>query len=132
MTGAVPPFPSTNERVAAIRRRPEEGAASFVVLAVCVALLAVTTGGLVLAAAVVASHRARLASDLSALAGAASLRSGASTAGACDRARTVASHNGARLSACTVSGMDIDVTVTVRAPPWGQSAVARARAGPAR
>lgn len=84
---------------------------------------------LVLAGAVLASHRARLAVDLAALAGAVRLQSGTSTDEACGIAAHVAHRNRARLVTCRVSGPVIEVTVAV--PAWsGSEALARSRAGP--
>ena len=114
-------------------RRPatERGAATVLVIGVVVALLVVTTGGLFIATAVVASHRARLAADLAALAGATALRDAATVERACAAARRVAKLNGAELGACQARGAELELTVTVVAPPWSEPARARARAGPA-
>ncbi|EWT03660.1 pilus assembly protein TadE [Intrasporangium oryzae NRRL B-24470] len=101
-----------------------------------VALLVVlTAAGLSVAAAVEASHRARLAADLAALAGAEAVRpwltgSGPRTGG-CARADSVARANGAVLRRCTVHGTDIEVVVAVRVRGGAGQAVARAAAGPA-
>jgi secretion/DNA translocation related TadE-like protein len=85
----------------------------------------------VVSAMVVAHRAAQSAADLAALAGA---RGAAAGRDACAVAVETASANGARLTACGVSGRVVDVEVEVRGPHWlGQSAdlAARARAGPA-
>ena len=109
----------------------ERGAATVLVLGLVAALLAVTVGGLVLASVVVASHRARLAADLAALAAAVPLRDGVAVGDACAAARRVAASNGAGLIDCAADGLMVDVTVVVTATAWPEPARARARAGPA-
>ena len=109
----------------------DRGAGTVLVLGLVAALLAMTVGGLVLASAVVASHRARLAADLAALAGAARLRDGAAVEEACVAADRVAANNGAGLVGCGADGLRLDVIVVVTAPAWPEPAQARAKAGPA-
>lgn len=89
-----------------------------------------------LGGAVMATHRARAAADLAALAGAAAGEQGDTRAGACSRAAAVAAANGANVVSCAV-GEDGSVTVTTHVtPPRGLAALARgpargvARAGP--
>ncbi|ADU47069.1 Rv3654c family TadE-like protein [Intrasporangium calvum] len=120
-------------RVLNLSRQPatERGAATVLVIGVLVALLVVTTGGLLIASAVVASHRARLAADLAVLAGATALRDASTVERACAAARRVATLNGAELGACQARGTELELTVTVAAPPWSEPARARSRAGPA-
>jgi len=85
----------------------------------------------VVQAMVVAHRRAQSAADLAALAAASATAGGRP---ACDRAEDVAGLNGAVLTACTVAGRVVTVTVRVPGPHWlGQQAdfTAEARAGPA-
>lgn len=108
----------------------DRGAATVLVLGLVAVLLAMTVGGMVLASAVVASHRARLAADLAALAGAARLRDGAAVDRACATAHRVAGINDADLVSCVGDGLTLEVTVAVTAPVWPEPARARAKAGP--
>jgi secretion/DNA translocation related TadE-like protein len=82
--------------------------------------------------ALVAAHRAaQSAADLAALAGARGVSVGAD---GCAVATDVAASNGARVTACSVSDLVVDVEVEVQGPHWlGQRAdlVGRSRAGPA-
>lgn len=112
--------------------RNDRGAGTVLVLGAVAVLLSVTLGGLLVARAVVASHQARLASDLSALAGASRLSRAGSDDQACAQARRVARDNGALLIDCRATGLELEVSVAVAAPPWPDPAVARARAGPRR
>ena len=109
----------------------EHGAATVLVLGLVAVLLAMTIGGVVLAGAVIASHRARLAADLAALAGATQLRDGAPVDGACATASRVAASNHAQLVSCAADGLAVEVTVAVTAPALPEPARARAKAGPA-
>ncbi|GAA6527530.1 Rv3654c family TadE-like protein [Intrasporangium sp. DVR] len=119
-------------RCAATSRRAggERGAATVLVIGVIVALMAATLGGLLVAGAVVASHRARLAADLAALAGATLLRDAGTVEGSCSRAARVAAANGGALVACRAEGLALAVVVTVPAPGWPEPARARSKAGP--
>lgn len=92
--------------------------AAGIIAAVASLLLAVAAAG----SAVAARHSAQVAADLAAVAGAFELAQGRD---ACSKAESVAGHNGARLTGCTVDGRDVEATATVR----GRSTVARA--GPA-
>jgi secretion/DNA translocation related TadE-like protein len=99
------------------------------------AVLVVFLGGSVVASATLASHRARAAADLAALAAASAISQGAGPAGACGRAAQIADRNGGRLTVCAPSA-DGSVEVSAEAPwsgPWPvrPPAKARARAGPA-
>ncbi|GAA3386821.1 hypothetical protein GCM10020369_26950 [Cryptosporangium minutisporangium] len=100
-------------------------------LAVGLALLTTALGFQAVGGAAVARHRAGLAADLAALAGALHVAEGA--VAACARARSVAAGNGAHLVDCVVTGDELTATVTV--VPTGPAALvgsasARARAGP--
>lgn len=114
--------------------RRDRGSGSVLALGAVALMVFLTVGVLWITAAVEASHRARLAADLAALAGAEAVRpaltgSGSRTAG-CDRAASVARSNGAELRRCSVHGPDVEVVVAVRVR-WGAGlAVARAAAGP--
>lgn len=82
---------------------------------------------LLVTSAVLASHTARSAADLAALAGA------QAPAPSCAEATRVAAANGARIEECRAEGAFVDVAVAVTpsgaAAGWGE-ARARARAGP--
>lgn len=115
--------------------RPDRGSGSVLVLGVVALLVVVTVGALCIASAVEAGHRARLAADLAALAGADAMRPGLTGPKArgsgCAEAAAVANANGAVLRRCSVHGPDLEVLVAVPVR-WGAGqAVARAVAGPA-
>lgn len=109
----------------------ERGAATVIMVAVIGVLFATTASAIMLSGVVLASHRARLAADLGALAGAARLQRAEPADAACAEARRVARANHALLTACSVQGMVVEVTVSVAPATWPSVAVARARAGPA-
>jgi secretion/DNA translocation related TadE-like protein len=101
-----------------------------VMLGVIAVVLMVTISGLMLASAVLASHRARAAADLGALAAAAWLIRGESPAAACQCAARVASANHGELRSCTTLGTEARLTVAVPAGVKGLGvATARSRAG---
>lgn len=110
--------------------RADRGSAS-VWLAGLMALIAlVTTIGIVRGTAVIGRHRAEVAADLAALAGATALADGLD---ACAQAASFAVRNGATLTACVVVGQDVEVVVSrqIRFVRLGvRSVTARARAGP--
>jgi secretion/DNA translocation related TadE-like protein len=94
-------------------------------------ILAVCGGAVVVGTAVIARHRAQAAADLAALAAAGRLAAGQDTA--CGWAVSVADRMDGRVTACTVTALDVVVTVDVDAAlgRWGLgSARAAARAGP--
>ncbi len=103
----------------------------MVMLGVIASLLMLTISGLLLASAVLASHRARTAADLAALAAAAGLMRGEPASAACDSAAQVAAKNHGRMEQCTTTGKEVRLNVSVLA---GLSRVgvasARSRAGP--
>lgn len=107
----------------------DRGAASVLVVGVIALLVVLTAGAMTVASAVTASHQARLAADLAAIAAAMQLQRG-SPGGACERGAVTAAHNNARLSECAVQGMSVTVGVEVHSARWPAPAVARARAGP--
>ena len=112
-------------------RRRESGAATLLVMAMAGVLLFLGAA-LAVVTAMVAAHRvAQSAADLAALAGARGVSVGQD---GCDVARRIALANGARLTACEITGRVVDVEVEAPGPRWlGQSAdlAARSRAGPA-
>ncbi|HET7303796.1 MAG TPA: Rv3654c family TadE-like protein [Segeticoccus sp.] len=110
-----------------------EGGSGTVLVAAAAALAAtLLVGALTLCSAVLASHRARAAADLAALAGAGTLQLGRPAGRACRAAAVLAERNEGRLRACHPRGDgSLRVTVAVRASvPGLGAAVARARAGP--
>lgn len=102
----------------------------MVAAAMVVVLLWVTGAGAYLGAVVVARHRAQAAADLSALAAAALLPSGAQAA--CARATEVARSMRIDDVRCEVDDLDVVITIRVVVFATGLSkATAAARAGPA-
>ena len=110
---------------------------TVVVVAAIGAALILLVGGLALSSAVIATHRARAAADLGALAAAQAIQRGVDPRTACAVGASVTARNGARPSGCIVAG-DGSVTTgaTTRAsfglPGAGEgTTTATARAGPA-
>jgi len=100
-------------------------------LGVIAAVLMLTISGLLLASAVLASHRARTAADLAALAAAAGLIRGEPLGAACDTAAQVAARNHGRMVQCSATGTEVRLRVSVLAGVRGVGvATARSRAGP--
>ena len=113
------------------RHRPDRGSATVVMLGVIGAVLLLTISGLVLASAVLASHRARAAADLAALAASGMLIRGEPASAACAAGAQVAAVNHARLQQCIASATEIRLSVAVTAGVTGVGvATARSRAGP--
>lgn len=103
----------------------------MVMLGVIGAVLILTISGLLLASAVLASHRARAAADLAALAAAGVLMRGEPTGAACAAGAQVAAVNHARLQLCIASATEVRLSVAVLAGVKGVGvATARSRAGP--
>ena len=107
----------------------------FMVAAIGVAVV-LLMGGLALASAVIATHRARAAADLGALAAAVAVQRGATPPAACAAGASVTARNGARSTGCVVA-TDGSVTVgaTTRASlgllgAGSRTTTATARAGP--
>jgi len=99
-------------------------------LGLIAAVLMLTVSGLVLASAVLASHRARAAADLGALAAAGALIRGEPTRSACEIAARVAAVNHGLLRQCVTTGAEVRVTVAVVGSMRGVGiATARSRAG---
>ena len=113
----------------------ERGSMTILAVGLTAAILVVLAGALAVASAVEASHRARAAADLSALAGADAWQAGAGPAQVCDRAGELARGNSAELEECWPEGdgsVTTAVTVSVRWPLAGAghgTARAQARAG---
>jgi secretion/DNA translocation related TadE-like protein len=110
---------------------PDRGAASVLLLAVGLVLVMAGLGGAAIGTARVARHQAQNAADLAALAGATDAVFGESVA--CARAARLAAANGARLTSCTVDGLEIVVRAEVAVQPLPgvlRKAAASARAGP--
>jgi secretion/DNA translocation related TadE-like protein len=115
----------------------EGGSVTVVVAAATGVALILLVGGLALASAVIATHRARSAADLGALAAAQAVQRGAGPPEACVVGASVAAMNGARPAGC-VAADDGSVTVSAAATAslallgarWSTT-TARARAGPA-
>ncbi|WP_018332830.1 Rv3654c family TadE-like protein [Actinomycetospora chiangmaiensis] len=108
----------------------DRGAATVVAAAMVAALVLLLATVLVLGAVVATRHRAAVAADLAALAGAAEGVRG-QRAG-CDRARSLAASNGGELRSCEWQGWNLQVVVasTCGCLPVGGTATVRARAGP--
>jgi secretion/DNA translocation related TadE-like protein len=102
----------------------DRGSASVWLLAVGLVVVSVGLGAVEVGVALTDRHRAQVAADLGALAGARYAKDGASTA--CARAEEVVGANGAKLVACQLDGLDLMVTTQVG------PARATARAGPVR
>lgn len=110
----------------------ERGSVTVIMAAVISALLVLSVSGLFLAGAVLASHRARTAGDLAALAATGVLMRGGRSAQACLSAGQVAAANSAQLERCVTAGMEASLTVSVPSGLAGiGAATARAKAGPA-
>jgi secretion/DNA translocation related TadE-like protein len=109
----------------------ERGSATIVMLSVIAVVLMLTVSGLFLASAVLASHRARAAADLAALAAAGALIRGEPSAAACQLAERVAGANHGRVEHCTTFGPEVRLSIAVQAGRSGLGiATARSRAGP--
>jgi secretion/DNA translocation related TadE-like protein len=112
--------------------RREAGAATVWMVGLATLIGLSVSVGIVRGSAALTRHRAEVAADLAALAGA--IRVSAGDAHPCAAAERVATRNGGLLTACKVTGEDVDVAVTRRLElgtlgSW--SASAHARAGPA-
>ena len=109
----------------------DRGSVTVVMLGVMAAVLMLTVSGLLVASAVLASHRARAAADLAALAAAGVLMRGESASAACESAARVAAVNHGRVTQCIASGTEVRLSVALPAGVRGPGvATARSRAGP--
>lgn len=99
-----------------LRRRwaNEEGSGTLLVIGAVALVLAVGLVTMVLGGALHARTRAAAAADLAALAGASAAL--ASSDQACEEAAQVAAANGARLTACDVSGVSVRVRAATPIP----------------
>jgi secretion/DNA translocation related TadE-like protein len=102
----------------------DRGSASIWLLAVGFVVVAVGLGAALVGVALTDRHRAQVAADLGALAGARYAVDGAGTA--CERAGRIVAANRARLVECRLDGLDLVITAQVG------PARAAARAGPVR
>ncbi|MDL5154489.1 Rv3654c family TadE-like protein [Actinomycetospora termitidis] len=114
-------------------RRPlaDDRGVATVVAAAAIGALALLLGTLlVLGSAVATRHRAGVAADLAALAGAAEAVRGREAG--CATAAEYARRNGGTLVACTWHGWDlaVDVALECGCLPVGDTTTVRARAGP--
>ncbi|MEV4599308.1 Rv3654c family TadE-like protein [Amycolatopsis sp. NPDC049253] len=111
-------------------KKNDDGVATVWTALVIAALVGLAAAGCCLGAAVAARHRVEAAADLGALAAAAHAADG--PARACDRAREVADHEGAVVTACRWHERDALVEVRAASPPVPglPPPSARARAGP--
>ncbi|MFD9703124.1 Rv3654c family TadE-like protein [Lentzea sp. NPDC059081] len=105
----------------------ERGSAAVSGVVAMLLLIIVAVAGAEAGAVVVVRHRVTGAADLAALAAAAHLVKGETSA--CEQAKLVAEANRAALNGCAVSGWEVVVEVSA-ATPFGP-VNARARAGPA-
>jgi len=103
---------------------PDRGSASIWLLAIGFVVVSVGIGAALVGSALTDRHRAQVAADLGALAGARYATDGAGVA--CDRAGRIVAANGGRLVDCRLDGFDLIVSADVGL------ARARARAGPVR
>lgn len=112
-------------------RGRDRGAATIFVLAVGLVLVAAGGAGAAVGAARIGRHQAQVAAGMGALAGAMHAIEGASAA--CAAAARYVAANGAGLSSCEASGLEIVVSVDVEVsglPGPSRRAHATARAGP--
>ena len=113
------------------RASGERGSATVVMLAVIAVVLMLTVSGLMLASAVLASHRARAAADLGALAAVGALMQGEPLGAVCQVAARVATANQGTVQQCIVVGAEVRLSIAVPTGMRGLGvATARSRAGP--
>ena len=121
----------TGAQEAKARSSDARGSATVVMVGVIASVFMLTISGLLLASAVLASHRARTAADLAALAGSAVLMRGGAAGAACESAARIAAMNHGRMEKCIASGTEVLLSVAVLASVNGVgTASARSRAGP--
>jgi secretion/DNA translocation related TadE-like protein len=127
---------SRDDRATLVRPSEDGGSVSVAVVAAIGVALILLVGGLALASAVIATHRARAAADLGALAAAQAIQRGLGAAEACAVGTSVTARNGAQPASCAVAA---DGSVTSGAMtkasfglPWagGRTTTVTARAGP--
>lgn len=108
--------------------RDDRGAASIFVLGLGLVLVLLGAAGATVGAARVARHQAKIASDFGALAGGAHTIEG--QVAACAEAERYVRANGARMTRCVVTGLEIVVQTAVRFGSFPADAEAASRAGP--
>lgn len=110
----------------------ERGSGTVYALGVIAVLLAAAVGITGLIQAQSATGRARAAADLAAISGATVLSSVVAPGDPCAMAQRVAAANGASVSACSVAGEDVTVSVVLPTTILGRprQTTAQARAGP--
>ncbi|MCY9786457.1 flp pilus-assembly TadE/G-like family protein [Nocardiopsis sp. EMB25] len=108
----------------------DTGSATVWTVGVCALLWLAVLTVLLTAAARLDRDRAATAADLAALAAAAGAVDG--TDRSCDRGRAVAEANGGALVSCVVTGLTVEVAVSVPSSVLERTVTARARAGPVR
>ncbi|WP_131096605.1 Rv3654c family TadE-like protein [Streptomonospora litoralis] len=114
-----------------MRRGGDTGSATVWMLTLCAVVLFTASAVVLVTAVRVDRHRAATAADLAALAGAARVGEGASSA--CAQARRIAVANEATLIRCRLANdLSLHVTVHIRTRAWPGSVAAHARAGPRR
>ncbi|NNG38023.1 flp pilus-assembly TadE/G-like family protein [Flexivirga sp. ID2601S] len=112
-------------------RAGDRGSATVLVVAAIGVVIACLLSAMALVSAVLASHRARAAADLSALAGAGVLLDPGDARSACDVAAAVVARNHGRVASCSTHGDELVIAVRVPTSwPGLPDATARARAGP--
>lgn len=111
-----------------MRWQDDRGAASVFVLAVGLVMVLLGMAGAVVGAARVARHQAGTAADFGALAGARHTIEGQVVA--CAVADRYVRANSARMTACSVTGLEIAVRTSVRFEGFPAEAEGAARAGP--
>lgn len=99
--------------------RDESGNATVLAAGVLSCIVTLAGAAAISAGWVIDTHRARVAGDLAAVAGAYAHTRGADP---CAQARSIAQRNGAELASCDVDGADVQVVATVD----GRRGVARA------
>ncbi|WP_028648509.1 Rv3654c family TadE-like protein [Nocardiopsis sp. CNT312] len=106
--------------------RGDSGSGTVWAVALCALLWLAASAVFLTASARTDRNRAATAADLAALTAAADAVRG----GACTRARATAEANGAELVSCAVTGLTVEVVVSLPSEIPGRHVRARARAGP--
>ncbi|WP_168207359.1 Rv3654c family TadE-like protein [Microlunatus elymi] len=117
--------------------RDDRGSGTIMLMSVVIFMMLIASGFSVVGSYIVASHKARAAVDLAALAGAAAFGSGQD---GCTSAETYATKNDHRVTDCSVVGDPSDFLLTVRVavpapiklPGLPDEVTAEANAGPVR
>ncbi|GAB3206449.1 Rv3654c family TadE-like protein [Marinactinospora thermotolerans] len=120
-----PPAPG---RTPAAPLQDDTGSGTVWVIALCLVIWFATLAAIVVTGVRVGHHRAASAADLAALAAARHAHQGHGPS--CAAADSVAGANGARVAACALDGLVVDVHVEFPLPLFSTHATAHARAGP--